>query len=193
MKNPAFFFSVSISIFLIILGFLIISKVQAPKMHTATGIAHKPIGNPSPTPPALCTNNQLTASASAQGGAGNIFATLTLTNTGDTACSVTLGKTVTATFDAKNIMVNDKQTMIPKNFVLAPLANAYSQVHYPNGPQCQSPIKPVPITFTYKTDQTAVTFDPIPQGEKLIVQACSAPTEKTVVDIWPLSKAPITQ
>ncbi len=143
------------------------------------------------TPP--CTNDQLAATIAAQGGAGNIFGTLELTNTGATTCSVVLGNTIIETTPATNVTVHYQQTATTQVFVLKPHAKAYSQVHYPNGPQCSSGVTPQPITFLYKSDQTAVPFQSTaPQTGTLMIQACTSQTEKTVVDIWPLSQSPIT-
>lgn len=140
-----------------------------------------------------CTNDQLAATIAAQGGAGNIFGTLELTNTGATTCSVVLGNTVIETTPAKNITVHYQQTAQTQVFVLKPHAKVYSQVHFPNGPQCSSGVTPQPITFLYKADQIAVPFQSTtPQTGTLMIQACTSQTEKTVVDIWPLSQSPIT-
>ena len=145
-------------------------------------------------PPTFCQPNQLSGDIATQAAAGNIYATLTLTNTGKTACEIVLGNTVTAKFDAKNISIHIEQPSSSKNFMLAPGAKVYSQIHYPNGPQCQSGISQKPITFLYTNAQTSLMFtSTTPQTEKLVVQACLSQLEKTVVDIWPLSKNPITQ
>ena len=140
----------------------------------------------------ICQQNQLSATLSAQGAAGNIYAKLELTNTGKTTCEVILGNTVTTMFDAKNIVINNKHTVPSENYMLAPGAKVYSQIHFPNGPQCQSGIAPESITFLYKTAETSVNFTPDAHTGKLFIQACRSAAEKTTVDIWPLSKTPIT-
>jgi hypothetical protein len=145
-----------------------------------------------PTTTALCQTNQLTGSISSQGAAGNIYATLVLTNTGKTACEITLGNTVTAIFSADNIVLHQEQTVPPENFKLTPGSKVYSQVHYPNGPQCQNGVTPKLVTFAYDNNGITITFVPDAQTGKLTIQACSSQTEKTTVDIWPLSKTPIT-
>lgn len=139
-----------------------------------------------------CSSDQLTGTAEAQGGAGNIYVSLELTNTGKTSCTIKLGNTITETINATNITIHYQQNASNQSFVLAPSAKAYSQVHYPNGPQCQSPITEKPITLLYKNDSTSVVFEPNSQTSKLIVQTCSSPNENTTIDIWPLSKTPIT-
>ncbi len=150
--------------------------------------------NLSPTEITLCQPNQLVGKSTAQGAAGNIYVNLELTNTGKTACDVELGNQVIATFDGKyivppNITIHNMQQEVPESVSLPPGAKLYSQVHYPNGPQCQSGIKPIAIAFLI--DQSTVSFDPDSQSGKLMVQACKSDSEKTVIDFWPLSKTPI--
>jgi len=135
----------------------------------------------------------LAATIAAQGAAGSIFGTLELTNTGTTTCSVVLGNTITETTTAKNVSIHNQQTVPTQVFVLKPHAKVYSQVHFPNGPQCQNGVTPHPITFFYKADQTSIPFQSTtPQTGTLMIQACTSQTEQTVVDIWPLSQSPIT-
>jgi hypothetical protein len=146
---------------------------------------------PTATQATFCQANQLSAKLTSQGAAGSIYDALEMTNTSTTPCSVDLGNTVTAKFEAKNIVTNDQSTVHTENFILKPNATVYSQVHYPNGPQCQSGITPQPISIFYKSDQTSIAFEPNIQTGKLLVQACTSESEKTTVDIWPLSKNPI--
>jgi len=162
------------------------SKPHAP-------IRQNPSAMISQTQTQFCQQNQLSANITTQGAAGNIFATLILINTTKTSCEVTLGNTIMGVFNAKNIVTNYKQNAPAQNFILAPSGKVYSQIHYPNGPQCQSSIVEQKINFVYKTAQTSITFQSTGPGEKLLVQACSAPSQKTVIDIWPLSKNPIVQ
>lgn len=139
-----------------------------------------------------CQKNQLTTNISAQGAAGNIYATLELTNTGTTSCAVMLGNTLTAIFTANNMAIKYAQAVPTETFVLTPSAKVYSQIHYPNGPQCQSGIKEQPITVLYQANQVTIPFNPNAPNDKLVVQACLSQSEQTTIDIWPLSKNPIT-
>jgi uncharacterized protein DUF4232 len=147
----------------------------------------------SPIQTAFCQQDQLTTQLSAQGAAGNIYANLELTNTGKTSCEIVLGNTVTAEITVNNVLLHQEQSASSENFTLTPGAKVYSQIHYPNGPQCQSGIMPLPIIFIYKTAETSVPFIPDARTGKLLVQACRSDAEKTTIDIWPLSKTPISQ
>jgi Domain of unknown function (DUF4232) len=160
---------------------------------TPTPLSKMPNATPTPVQITQCKRNQLKATINEQAGAGNIYGTLEMTNTGKTTCTVELGNTITETTDAKNVTISYKQSIPTQLFLLAPGAKVYSQVHYPNGPQCQSGISPKAISFVYKSNQTAIMFQSTTPGIKnLTIQACTSLAEKTVVDIWPLSKTPIT-
>lgn len=188
---------VLITIILGIIGLSVLFFNTRPKSDTQNGIITTPSPakavSSSPPQTVVCGEKQLAGSISTQGAAGNIYATLELTNTGTTACQITLGNSITAAFDASNIDLHYQQQSTPQAFMLAPSAKVYSQVHYPNGPQCSSGVREEQVTFFYKTDQTSVTFAPVNiQQEKVVVQDCVSPAERTVIDIWPLSKTPIT-
>ena len=184
---------VLIIILLAIIGITVAGYYFIAQFSSApTTTPQSPTITSSPTQTTFCSKDQLTATIAAQGAAGNIYATLTMTNTGKTTCTIILGNTVTALFAAQNITVHYLEDSTPNRLLLAPSASVYSQVHYPNGPQCQSGIKEQPVTFLYKADQETVAFVPNAQTGKVALQACSSPQEKTQIDIWPLSKQPVT-
>lgn len=188
MKRMPLMFVLLVIIIFTVAGYYFIAQFGAT--HTTPTQTLPTISIKKPALP--CQKSQLAANISFQGAAGNIFATITMTNTGKTACTIVLGNSITAMFEAKNILIHYIETVTTENFLLAPSATAYSQIHYPNGPQCQSEIKQQPVTFLYKTDQTALPITPNAQTEKPLIQACSSETEKTIIDIWPLAKQPIT-
>jgi len=193
MQNTKFI--ILLAIIILCVSWLYLFTQSKKTQHSSQTLSSLPTNSP-PTkaPLAQCSQDQLVATISAQGAAGNIYGNLELTNIGKTVCAITLGNTITATTSATNILIHYQQNLSPQPFVLAPSEKVYSQVHYPNGPQCQTGISPQPLAFIYKTDQTAVTFQlPSPQTGKLILQSCTSPAEKTTIDIWPLSKTPITQ
>ncbi|HSX09334.1 MAG TPA: DUF4232 domain-containing protein [Candidatus Saccharimonadales bacterium] len=146
---------------------------------------------PSPSS-TTCKASELSGTLSAGAGAGNVYATLELTNIGKKACQIDLGNTVKATFHANNITTRYDESIPPMQLMLAPSKKVYSQIHFPNGPQCQSEITPREITFSYPTSTGTVIFKPDTQNGTLEVDACSAQDQKTVVDIWPLTSTPIT-
>ena len=161
--------------------------------HYGTLYMSKKVKTQLPTPDsAYCQKDQLETSMSTQGAAGNIYDELIITNKGKKACLIVLGNTITALFNAKNIITHYIEIVPNQNYTLAPSATVYSQVHYPNGPQCQNGIHIQPLTLYYKTAQITIPFTPGVKGGKLVVQACRSQNEKTSIDIWPLSKQPIS-
>jgi hypothetical protein len=132
-----------------------------------------------------CTSDQLKADARYEPAAGNIYGTLTITNTSNRDCNIVLGNSIHAEYDATNITTGFED-MTPNNhiYLLKAGSKVYSQVHYPNGPQCQSQISPKPIVFSYEANNIKVDFD------STSVSACSG-NENTQIDIWPLSINPI--
>jgi hypothetical protein len=159
----------------------VISQVPTDSI-SPTSIPTQPDNN-------LCKQNQLVAKVSSQGAAGNIYDTLTITNTAN-PCEIVLGNTIMVNFSANNIVLHKQKIVSSQNYLLATNAKVYSQLHYPNGPQCQKGIAPKPITILYKVGQTSVPFVPDVQTGKVEIQACSSDAEKTTVDVWPLSKNP---
>lgn len=190
MKSPVLILILAVIIAFTVANYFFIAHFSNPKAAITPSSTLPPT---STAETSFCQKGQLAADIMSQGAAGNIYATLTLTNTGKSSCEIVLGNTISANFNADNIVTNYKQNLLKQDIMLAPSAKVYSQVHYPNGPQCQSPIMEKPITFIYKTDQTVIPFQPTTPGGQTLVQACSSPSEKTVIDIWPLSKRPITQ
>ena len=144
-----------------------------------------------------CLSSQLQAHIALQGAAGNIFGVLTLKNISQKSCEILGGTFITASYAAtvKNITVSHVGNVQTHNFILSPSQTLYSQVHYPNGPQCQSVgLNPTPVTFSYKISPTeTVVFSPEGNGLSAVVQACKSPTDITAIQVWNLSNTPITQ
>ncbi len=181
-------------------AFIFTSKSNAPKTATAPLSPTPNTVTPLPTLPGtnvaivFCGSSQLSGNISTEGAAGSIYATLTLTNIGNSTCKVILGNTISAIFDADNIDAQNVQSGQTKNFSLTPQEKVYSQARLPNGPQCQSGIVQKQISFFYKAADTSVEFKPTSANQlKLTVQACTSPAEKTTIDIWPLSENPVNQ
>ncbi len=182
MKNRALIIILLIIVILAFIGYFFIAKFSTPA---------SPLTQSSST--TLCQMNHVSASITPQGAAGNIYATLELTNTGKVPCAVVLGNTITAMFQAKNIVTRYEQSVPSERFILAHGAKVYSQIHYPNGPQCQNGISEKQIAFFYHTNHTSIMFQSEePQRGKLTIQACLSNSEKTIIDIWPLSENPVT-
>lgn len=176
-------------IFLAIIGAVIFAFLKPS--HQSIGPTPTPTSTQTSSPTSeqtqLCQTNQINATITSQGAAGSIYGKLTMKNISDKSCHVTLGNTIKANFTAANISFKYQENPPATDFVLEPNATVYSQVRLPNGPQCQSGISPKEITFTYNNISFATT-----NKTPLMIQSCTSPSEQTVVDIWPLSKTPIT-
>lgn len=161
----------------------IFMKSFKPPVDEATSL---PTSSVTSTPSAVsyCTDNDLSASASFEAAAGNIYGTLTITNISNNDCVITLGNSIKAKYTANNITVAYKSSDPNTMYTLASHAKVYSQVHYPNGPQCQSAILPQPVTLSYEVNNVKVNF------ESFNVSACVG-SENTQIDIWPISINPL--
>lgn len=156
---------------------------------------------PNPTPTSAvdeyCTPTALQTQVNLSPGAGNIYGTFTLKNISQASCKILGGEFIAVHFDStiKNIAITHIGQIQKDPFAVQPGQTIYSQIHYPNGPQCQSVgLTSVPVTFTYQISPTqVVSFTSIGQQIKPIVQACKNPTDITTIEIWNMAIKPITQ
>lgn len=153
---------------------------------------------PKPTSPvsSSCTPQNVQASLELHPGAGNVYGTFTLKNISNRACQILGGKFIEAKYDTNSVK-NIKITHLGQNqsqpFTLSPNQTLYSQVHYPNGPQCSTRTQPVNVTFTYKISPTEDINFKNQNGEtQQAVQTCQLPTEITEIQIWNMANKPIT-
>lgn len=172
-------------------------KSFAPQ-HTIPAVTPRITVSLSPTITiSFCTSGDLKPSITLGAGAGNIYGTITLKNTSAKQCQIVGGEFISATYDTnavKNITVSHIGQTQAQPFVIAPNETIYSQVHYPNGPQCQSiGLTQTKVTFTYKISPTeTVAFKNQNGDTQQVVQTCTSPTDMTKIDIWNMSTTPIT-
>lgn len=136
----------------------------------------------------FCSPKDIEAKIQMGAAAGNIYGTLTITNTSSIPCHIIGNNKINAVSSAKNISLNYFPREGQQDILLTPNKTLYAKVHYPNGPQCQSPIVSSTITFSYALSPTDnVTFanqnGKINQG----IVTCSNANEVSQVDIWNLS------
>ena len=143
--------------------------------------SERPISPLESSTPSLsyCTENDLKATIQSEGAAGNIYTILMLENISGKDCTIVLGNTIKAKYTATNIATS-YQNNESQNYNLVPNGKVYSQVHYPNGPQCQSSISPQEVSLSYEANNVKINFDTI------TVSACSG-NEITTIDIGSLS------
>ena len=196
MKRPLLVF---VGLILVVLGVLYV--LQQHKVATAPSVP-KPIPSPKPTvtqaitptiAPTIalsnyCTSEDLTAQVSLSPAAGNIYGTLTLTNTSAQSCIIDGSNFIQPTSDAQNITISSQGTPGDAAITLAPKQAVYSEVHFPNGPQCNGPTQTDHIVFAYKiSPQQSVTFVDQNGGAQQPITVCAAADQKTEVQVWSIS------
>lgn len=190
-------------ILLIGAGFLFTRKtnniVTSPQPSPTSAVTN-PISTPSPSitnTTTFCTPQNVQAGLTLSPGAGNVYGTFTLKNISSSTCQIIGGSFISPQYDTstvKNITITDTGQTQSQPFDLAPNQSIYSQVHYPNGPQCQSVgLNQTPVTFSYKISPTDSVSFKTPDGKtQQIVQTCKSPTDMTEIQIWNMSTKPIT-
>lgn len=142
----------------------------------------------------FCKPQDLDANLTTQGAAGNIFGTLTIKNTSTKNCQIISVNFILPSFDAKNITVKNQGQTGPETFTLSPNQIVYSQIHYPNGPQCSGQISQANISYSYKISvNDSVNFKNQNGSTKQTIGVCQSSSEITEVDVWSLSKKPVNQ
>lgn len=164
---------------------------------TPTTSSHTTVLPSASTQLTYCMPANLQASISIDHAAGNVYGTLTLKNISSQKCQILGGQFIKANYDTnaiKNITITHQGQTQQQPFTLSSNQTLYSQVHYPNGPQCQTVgINQTPVTFTYQiSSQDTVTFKDQNGLTQQTVQTCTSPTDMTEIQIWQLSTQPIT-
>lgn len=171
------------------------TRQTAPAKNQLVPTITKPL--PSPTPlHSYCHSKDLQAVVALSPGAGNVYGTFTLKNISKNTCQILGNAFVNVNYDTntvKNMTVTHVGQTQEQPFTLTPGQILYSQVHFPNGPQCQSVgIHPTPVTFTYKISSTdTVTFSSPSERLTPMVQSCSSAADITEIKIWEMSTTPI--
>lgn len=158
----------------------------------------QPTHSPSPTTSVgYCSPQDLDAAVHFSPGAGNVYGTFTLKNMSPHTCYLLGGSFISAHYDTstvKNITITHVGQTQPAPFILSPNQTLYSQVHYPNGPQCQSVgLNNTAVLFTYQISSTdTVTFKNENGSTQQQIHTCTSPTDQTEIQIWNMSTSPIT-
>lgn len=165
-----------------------VTKVMAPPSTSVT---------PSINGTTFCIPAQLKSTVQLSSGAGNVYGTFMITNISDHACKVIGDSFIQVHYDSdsiKNLVVEHSGNPSHSRFTLQPQSSVYSQVHYPNGPQCNGPTVTDQVSFTYAiSDTDSVTFKDIRSNSNTFsVNGCSAANDTTTITIWNLSNEPIT-
>jgi len=164
---------------------------------TPTQIQTTSTPSPTETSSSFCLPSNLSSTLSLSPGAGNVYGTFKITNTSSEPCQIEGNHFIQVNYDTntiKNLTVTHQGTNTTDVYTLQPNQSIYSQVHYPNGPQCSGPTVQDPVSFTYTiSNNDTVTFkDSMSGKQSFVVNGCSLATEKTEITIWNISNQPIT-
>jgi hypothetical protein len=176
MKNRSIILAI---IFLIIGGFL----------GGYVGLKYE--NNKDNAPVAFCATNDLKASVGFEGAAGNIFGTFTITNISNKKCQINGRNYITPNYDQNgnfNVSITNSGLPSVSAYELLPDQSVYASIHLPNGPQCSSSIKYVPVTYSYSiADSSSVAFSDSNNNKNFSISACQANKDITQVTITNLS------
>jgi len=149
---------------------------------------------PTTTTESVCAPTDILATIALEAGAGNIYGTLSLQNKSKHSCSINGNDYVIPQYEAKNITVSRQGTVGEKSILLSAGQTVYSQVHFPNGPQCQGPTVEGTVSFTYPiSDSQSVVFSDDSGEVRQPIQLCSSATDNTEVQVWSISNKPVNQ
>lgn len=147
------------------------------------------------TPFSYCSPHALEANLVLDHGAGNVYGTFTIKNVSQQPCKIDGNMLISTTYNAdtaKNIAIDYVGKSQTKIFSLYPNQTIYSQVHYPNGPQCQSSIQITKVAFNYPiSPKSMVTFATADGNIEQDVVTCTSATEITTIQLWNFASKPL--
>jgi len=152
-----------------------------------------------PTTASYCSASSIGGLVNFQGAAGSSYGSFAIKNLSKQQCLVLGDQYIGVKYDTnsvKNLTITHMGHTPAQPFLLAPNAIIYSQVHYPNGAQCQSAgLNTTKVVFYYKISPTeTVPFRNNQNGSiEQQVATCKSPSGKTEIQIWNMSPQPITQ
>lgn len=144
----------------------------------------------------FCSPTVLQPQIETEPAAGNIWGVATIANNGSVPCQIIGNNFLDANVDPSinNITLSTQGSAGSEILTLAPGQTVYSQIHYPNGPQCSGTPNQTNITFTYKiSTKDLITFHALDGKTTFSIPSCQSSKEVTDIQIWPISDQPITK
>lgn len=143
---------------------------------------------------AFCDPTQLKSLIELEGAAGNIYGILSVQNISTKKCDIVGSNFVNVVSSARNLTTKHVGKSGQATYSLTPSQTVYSQVHFPNGPQCNGNTEQSTLTVTYNISPTnSVTFQDLTGKSAQTITVCAKDTDITKVDLWSLSTQPINQ
>lgn len=139
-----------------------------------------------------CSSDDIDSRISLEPAAGNVYGTLTLKNISNKNCAINGNNFIQPTSSAKNIAIIKEGNPGQAYIMLKPNETVYSQVHYPNGPQCSGSTETKSITFAYQISPSqTVTFADSQSNVDQSFTVCTSEDEKTAIEVWGINSAPL--
>jgi hypothetical protein len=142
-----------------------------------------------------CSPSELEGAVQLEGAAGNVYGKVTIKNISSRACDIVGSNYLDVRYDIRNVRnIELAPTGIPgeNTYHIEPNQILYSQIHYPNGPQCGGATKSINVLYAYRISSGNEVILKKPSGEATTLPVCTS-SKMTKVDIWPLSTTEIPQ
>ena len=134
----------------------------------------------------FCTKENLSAVGQFEAAAGNSFGTFTLTNISAAPCKVLGNNQLMIQYPnaITNIKIKYPNKPSQKFFILNPKQSISASVHYPNGPQCNSPLDSPDVMFSYDiAPKLSMPFMNGTTANPFEITTCRSPKDITLIQI----------
>ena len=171
----------------LIAGMLIGAYVSTRNNQNEENITPTPTPEPTTDVSRTCTPDDLEASLVLEGAAGSTEGTLTVTNTSSTDCRTGPELSVDVLYPnaVQNLTIN--QTRTQETFTLKPEEALVSDIRYPNGAQCTSPVKTDGLVNP-QLDGSTISYADQTQSE-ISITVCIDESEETTLTISAFSSS----
>lgn len=145
---------------------------------------HKGAGVP------FCKKQDLSCIGTFDVAAGNAYGTFILKNISMSSCRIIGNNTLLMQYPSAVTNIKITQTTKPTHAVLTlkPNESVQATVHYPNGPQCHSPLEKVDVMFIYEiAPGVVVPFMSNDTTNPFEITSCQARGDITFVRISPFA------
>ncbi len=141
----------------------------------------------------FCTKDDLSAVGQFETAAGNNYGTFTLTNISNHPCKISGNHPLIIEHPntVTNIKTQQANKLSQKLLTLNPKQSISASVHYPNGPQCNSPLDHPDVMFSYEAaPKLTLSFMNGTTTNPFSLTTCQAKKEITLIKISGFSFPP---
>lgn len=180
-------------IILLAVGFILYSQVNSTSKKIKPTPTIPVTAVPSTSQISYCKENNISSTITTHGAAGNIYGSLVIQNTSASSCKIQGNQFIKVIFSATNIDVVPQGKTGPQSITLSPHQKAYSQIHYPNGPQCNGPIRQVSATYKYAISPTDSVIFTSGENTPTSITSCVSINQTTQLYVWSIYLQPNIQ